>query len=195
MPTVNDSLDPTRLRADLDHLQGALNSALAKEADLARERGSRLVALRRDQTRAEEIDEARLSAREWRGERMEASVPGEARALFPLHDDGRDLRDDVRDRDNTLARYEEMARVGTMSTALQNDVDRGRRAAMKRNLELAESFLALMRRDLAAEGQEGATAIEILRIGARVAGLVDDASRRERHALGARHADLAFGDH
>jgi hypothetical protein len=49
-----------------------------------------------------------------------------------------------------------MVRTGTMSTALQNRIDRGDRAAMKRNVELAESFLALLRRDLAAAQAEAA---------------------------------------
>jgi hypothetical protein len=93
--------------------------------------------------------EARLSGRELRAERMEASVSGDSPDMF-------ETRDDVRDHDNAMARYEEMVRVGTMATALQNQIERGDRAAMKRNLELTESFLGLLRRDLAATRAEAA---------------------------------------
>jgi hypothetical protein len=98
--------------------------------------------------------EARQSQREARGERMEASASGETHDLLQASDDRRDARDDARDRDHALARYREMARIGTMSTALQNEIDGGSRAAMRRNVELAEGFLALMRRDLAAARTE-----------------------------------------
>jgi hypothetical protein len=103
---------------------------------------------------AQAAHEARLSNREWRAERMEASFSGESYDMLQSHDDRHDVRDDARDRDNSLARYEEMARIGTMSTALQNPIDRGDRAAMKRNVALAENFLTLMRRDLAASRAE-----------------------------------------
>jgi hypothetical protein len=103
---------------------------------------------------AQAAHDANLSRREWRGERMDASVGGEAYDVLQARDDRRDLRDNARDRDNTLARYEEMARVATMSAALQNPIERGDRRAMKRNLELTEMFLALMRRDLAATRTE-----------------------------------------
>jgi len=100
--------------------------------------------------------EATLSRRELGAERMEASVTGEPIDMFESRDDRRDLRDDARDHDNTTARYEEMARIATMSAALQNPIDRGDRSAMKRNLELANAFLAMMRRDLAASRVEAA---------------------------------------
>ena len=103
---------------------------------------------------AQAANEARLSGRELGDQRMEASVSGDATDMFQTRDDGLNLRDDVRDRDNTLARYEEMARLGTMSTALQNPIENGNRRAMKRNLELTDKFLALMRRDLAASRAE-----------------------------------------
>ncbi len=96
---------------------------------------------------AQAAQEARLSGRELRAGRMDASVSGDSQDLF-------DTRDDVRDHDNALARYEEMARIGTMATALQNPIERGDRAAMKRNLELTETFLGLLRRDLAAARAE-----------------------------------------
>lgn len=100
--------------------------------------------------------EATRSRRELGSERMEASVTGEPYHMFEARDDRRDLRDDARDHDNATARYEEMARIATMSAALQNPIDRGDRAAMKRNLELANAFLAMMRRDLAASRLEAA---------------------------------------
>ena len=103
---------------------------------------------------AQAAQEARLSGRELRDERMEASVSGEMPDMFETRDDVVDLRDDMRDRDNTLARYEEMARIGTMSTALQNSIERGNRRAIKRNLELTDMFLALMRRDMVASRAE-----------------------------------------
>ena len=93
--------------------------------------------------------EARLSGRELSEERMDASVSGDSQDMF-------ETRDDVRDHDNATARYEEMVRIGTMATALQNPIERGDRAAMKRNLELTESFLGLLRRDLAAARAEAA---------------------------------------
>ena len=49
-----------------------------------------------------------------------------------------------------MLRRDDMIRIGTGAGALQNDIERGNRAAMKRNVTLAESFLDVMRRDLAA---------------------------------------------
>jgi hypothetical protein len=92
---------------------------------------------------AQAAQEARVSGRE----QMDASVSGDTQDMFGT-------RDDARDHDNAVARYEEMARIGTMATALQNPIERGDRAAMKRNLELTESFLGLLRRDLAATRAE-----------------------------------------
>jgi len=98
--------------------------------------------------------EARLSRREFRGERMEASVSGDGRDMLQTIDDRHDRRDDARDRDTALVRHDEMARLGTMAGALQNGIDRGDRTAMKKNLALAEQFLDVMRRDLAATASE-----------------------------------------
>ena len=47
-----------------------------------------------------------------------------------------------------------MARIATMSTALQNRIERGDTRAMKRNVELTRKFLELMRRDFAASRAE-----------------------------------------
>jgi len=98
---------------------------------------------------AQAAQEARQSGRELRAGRMDASVTGEAPDMF-------DSRDDARDCDNALARYEEMVRIGTMMAALQNPIERGDRAAMKRNLELTDNFLGLLRRDFAAARAEAA---------------------------------------
>jgi hypothetical protein len=103
---------------------------------------------------AQAAHEARLAGREVSGDRMQASYSADAMDMFETRDDVRDLRDDTRDRDHTLARYEEMARVGTMSTALQNRIERGDPRAMKRNVELARKFLELMRRDFEASRAE-----------------------------------------
>jgi hypothetical protein len=103
---------------------------------------------------AQAAQEARLSGRELQDARMDASFSGETTDMFETRDDALDLRDDNRDRDNTLARYEEMARLATMSTALQNPIEKGNRRAMKRNMEITEKFLALMRRELAASRAE-----------------------------------------
>jgi hypothetical protein len=94
--------------------------------------------------------ETHRSRGELRRERMDASMPGGGDDMFDTRDDRRDLRDDRRDEEVTLARFEEMARLGTMAAALQNPIERGERGAMKQNLDLAEHFLALMRRDLSA---------------------------------------------
>jgi hypothetical protein len=103
---------------------------------------------------AQAAHEARTSRREARNERMEAATSGDGRDLLQAIDDRHDLRDDRRDRDTAFARHDEMARIGTMAGALQNEIDRGDRSAMKRNLTLAEQFVAVMRRDLAATGRE-----------------------------------------
>lgn len=103
---------------------------------------------------AQAAQDARLSRRELNNGRMEASLSGDYADMIEPRDDRHDLRDDARDRDHTLARYEEMARIGTMSTALQNPIERGDRAAMKRNIQFTEDFLALMRRDLDATRAE-----------------------------------------
>jgi hypothetical protein len=98
--------------------------------------------------------EARLSRREVRNQRMEASAGDNGGDVLQVMDDQHDLRDDRRDRDTAMGRHDEMARIGTMSGALQNEVNRGDRSAMKKNLALAEQFLDVMKRDLAATGRE-----------------------------------------
>ncbi|HEX6791716.1 MAG TPA: hypothetical protein VF247_10435 [Candidatus Krumholzibacteria bacterium] len=99
--------------------------------------------------------EAARSRRELSGERMEASMSGDAGEMFDVRDERRDLRGDRVDSERAQARYDEMSRIGTMSAALQNPIERGERKAMKRNVELAANFLALMRRDLAESVAEG----------------------------------------
>lgn len=103
---------------------------------------------------AQAMFDARLSRRQWDNERMQASVSGDAGSLFEPGADAGDLRHETRESEAALARYQEMARIGTLATALQNPIERGDRAAMKRNAELAENFLAMMRRDLAASSIE-----------------------------------------
>lgn len=103
---------------------------------------------------AQAAREARLSRREARNERMEASTTGSGSDALQALDDGHDRRDDTRDRDTAIARHNEMARIGTLSGALQNDIERGDRGAMKRNVTLAEQFLSVMRRDLLATRSE-----------------------------------------
>jgi len=99
---------------------------------------------------AQSAREVRGARREVRGERMEATSTGSGRDALQAFDDGHDRRDDARDRNTAVGRHDEMARIATMSGALQNEIDRGDRRAMQRNVELVEQFLELMRRDLAA---------------------------------------------
>jgi hypothetical protein len=94
--------------------------------------------------------EAQLSDRELRSERMEAGVSGDSRDMLQSGDDRRDLNDDVRDRANAFIRHAEMARIATLAGALQNNIDRGERAAMQRNVALIDQFLKVMRSDVAA---------------------------------------------
>jgi hypothetical protein len=89
---------------------------------------------------------ARVSRRQARNENMEATAGGNS-VLFQVWD-----ANNVRD--TAVVRRDEMARIGTMAGALQNEIGRGDRSAMKRNLALAEQFVAVMRRDLAATGRE-----------------------------------------
>lgn len=92
--------------------------------------------------------------REFRNERMEASTSGGGRDFLQAMDDRHDLGDDRRDRDSAAARHDEMVRIGTMAGALRNNVERGDRTAMKRSIALAEDFLKVMRRDVAATSAE-----------------------------------------
>jgi hypothetical protein len=94
--------------------------------------------------------EAQLSGRELRSERMEAGVSGDSRDMLQSGDDRRDLNDDVRDRANAFIRHAEMVRIATLAGALQNNIDRGERAAMQRNVALIDQFLKVMRSDVAA---------------------------------------------
>jgi len=97
---------------------------------------------------AQELDRSR---RELRNERMEAAISSNTTDMFQVRDDRRDLRDDLRDSNNSTARYQEMSRIGTMTAALQNSIEHGDLGAMKRNTALAEKFLEMMRRDMAAD--------------------------------------------
>jgi hypothetical protein len=97
---------------------------------------------------AQAMNEARLAGE---ARRMNAATPGQSPGMLP-HDEN--TTNEERDRDAALARYEEMARLGTMSAALWNPIDRGDRGAMRRNAELAGKFLSLMRSDLAATRRE-----------------------------------------
>jgi hypothetical protein len=106
--------------------------------------------------RGQAANEQRKSRRELRGERMEAGQTGDPRDQLGVADDRRDLNDDRRDRRSTASRGEEMARLGTLAGSLQNDVARGDRAAMERNLKIATEFLALMRADAEANWKERA---------------------------------------
>jgi hypothetical protein len=98
--------------------------------------------------------EAGLSRRELREERMEAATSESGRDMLQAMDDRRDLRDDRRDRDNAVLRHDDMIRLGTMAGALRNDIERGDRTAMKRNVSLADDFLKVMRRDVASTRAE-----------------------------------------
>ena len=98
--------------------------------------------------------EARLSGRELEGERMEAGVSGDSRDMLQSEDDRLDMNDDVRDRANAFIRHAEMVRIGTMAGSLQNNIERGERAAMQRNVALGDQFLKVMRSDVAASRTE-----------------------------------------
>jgi len=95
--------------------------------------------------------EANVSRRQARNTTMKAATGGD---VLQGLDDRRDANNDVHDLDSAFLRHDDMARIGTMAGALQNEIDRGDRSAMKKNLALAEQFLAVMRRDVAATGRE-----------------------------------------
>lgn len=99
----------------------------------------------------QEARAAGLSRRELREERMEAATSGDGRDLLQAIDD---RRVDATQRDNAVVRHDQMARLATMAGALRNDVERGDRSAMKRNVALAEDFLKVMRRDVASTRAE-----------------------------------------
>jgi hypothetical protein len=131
-----------RMAARYREVNGNLQEAMDREIDQA--------ALKS----AQAVHEARLSRREFRGERMEARVSGDGRDALEAIDDRYDRIDDARDRNTAMARHDDMVRLSTMSGALQNDIGRSDRAAMKKNVALAEEFLQVMRRDLAATRSE-----------------------------------------
>jgi hypothetical protein len=93
--------------------------------------------------------EAQLSGRELQDERMEAGLSGETRDVIQSDADRRDLRDD-----NAFIRHAEMARIGTMAGALQNQIEHGQRSAMQRNVALLDQFLKVMRSDNAVTRKE-----------------------------------------
>ncbi len=79
--------------------------------------------------------------REFKKQRMDASVT----------DAGGDMLqaiDDTRDRDTAIMRRDDMVRIGTMAGSLRNDISSGDRSAMKRSMSLAGEFLSVMRRDV-----------------------------------------------
>jgi hypothetical protein len=53
------------------------------------------------------------------------------------------------DRTGAIARHEEMKRIGTLAGSLHNEIERGERNAMQRNVTLASEFVTLMRSDVA----------------------------------------------
>lgn len=106
---------------------------------------------------AREIEQARLArdraVNEERRTRRDRRAPMQAGTAGPSGDLGAAPGDDGapatmrRDRRSVVNRSEEMIRLGTLSGALQNDIARGHRPAMARNIELAGSFLGLLRAD------------------------------------------------
>jgi len=99
--------------------------------------------------------ESRQSRREARDARMEAGATGSGVDQLQAIDVGHDRRDDRGDVRSAADRSREMKRVGGLSAALANDIARGNRSAMEKNLELAREFLSLMREDV------GATTVEL----------------------------------
>jgi hypothetical protein len=92
--------------------------------------------------------------RVFRAQRLDASITDAGHDMLQAIDDRYPSRDDVSDHDTAIIRHDDMVRIGTMAGSLRNDVAIGDRAAMKRNLSLAEQFLAVMRRDAAATERE-----------------------------------------
>ena len=92
--------------------------------------------------------------REFRKQRMESSVTGAGSDMLKVIDDRYEQSDGASDRDTAMLRRDDMVRIGTMAGSLRNDISAGDRSAMKRNMALAEKFLSVMRRDLAATQQE-----------------------------------------
>jgi hypothetical protein len=124
---------PGRYREVNDRLQ----HAMAREIEQAR--------LSRDRA----VNEERRSRRDTRAGRMQAGAAGPSAELGAVFDDGGSPGAERRSRRSAFNRCEEMVRVGTLSGALQNDIARGYRSAMAKNIELAGSFLGLMRADAA----------------------------------------------
>lgn len=89
------------------------------------------------------VDRAARAATLSRRENMQAATGG-APGMLQM------IEDPHRDGDTVMVRHDDMIRIGTMAGSLQNTIDRGDRAAMKRNLSLTDEFLSVMRRDVAA---------------------------------------------
>ena len=85
--------------------------------------------------------------RQFREQRLDASVTGAGNDMLQAIDD-------AHDRDTAMLRRDDMVKIGTMAGSLRNDISSGDRSAMKRNMSLAEKFLSVMRRDLAAAQRE-----------------------------------------
>jgi hypothetical protein len=84
---------------------------------------------------------------------MEAAVSGDGRDMLQAMDDNTICATTAA---TATRRWYGTMRwpLGTMAGALQNGIDRGDRTAMKKNLALAEQFLDVMRRDVAATASE-----------------------------------------
>jgi hypothetical protein len=116
-------------------------------------------AMQREMTQArrsveQAAHEVRQSRREAAGEHQEAAMTGSPRDQWQAADDRHDLRDDRRDRNSQSTRFEEMKRLSALSAGLENDIRRGDRKAMQKNVDLARQFADVMRADLTANGRE-----------------------------------------
>jgi hypothetical protein len=95
-----------------------------------------------------ERDRAVSEERRSRSRRDSGPMRAETSAAAELpFEKPRDTGADRRARRSIVNRCDEMVRVGTLSGALQNEISRGSRPAMARNIELVRSFLCLMRAD------------------------------------------------
>lgn len=137
MTAALEDANRDRMAARYRDVNASLQQAMDREIDQAAVKS------------AQAAHEARLSRREARNERMEASTTGTGRDALQALDDGHDRKDDA-----AITRHNELVRIGTLSGALQNAIERGDRGAMKRNVVLTEQFLSVMRRDLAATQNE-----------------------------------------
>jgi len=139
--TLRDAFED-RMTGRYREINARLQAAMTREVEQAR------VKL------AQAGNETRKSRWEAHGERMEAGMTGNPRDVAQTVDDRHDVNDDRRDRRAIVVRGDEMARIGSLSGALQNEIERGDRTAMARNVELASQFLALLRADAAANTAE-----------------------------------------